>query len=131
MISDECIINLVTRLIFTRPENGVDREAWEQEKGESEGENKGEWNQAKGEGEGLITNGEGSNNEEGEREEVKENEGEYSQAGLYIYSMQNIEEILMTYNFKQNYFYLKLPFSSMKKNYLKENHFLILKFKNK
>ena len=84
MISDECIINLVTRLIFTRPENGVDREAWEQEKGESEGENKGEWNQAKGEGEGLITNGEGSNNEEGEREEVKENEGEYSQAGLYI-----------------------------------------------
>ena len=71
LISDECILNLVTHLIFTRSENGVDREVWEQEKGKSEG---------------LITNSGESNDEKGERE-VKENEGEYSQAGLYnIYS---------------------------------------------
>ena len=82
LISEECILNLVTHLIFTRSENGVDREVWEQEKGE--GENKGEWEQEKGESEGLITNKGESNDEKGEREEVKENEGEYSQAGLYI-----------------------------------------------
>ena len=85
LISDECILNLVTHLIFTRSENGVDREAWEQEKGESEGENKGEWEQEKEkeESEGLITNSGESNDEKGKRE-VKEKEGEYSQAGLYI-----------------------------------------------
>ena len=146
MISDECILNLVTDLLFTRSEKVVDRGVGEQEKGESEGEkkgeleqekgesegenkgvgelekgesegenkgvgeqekgesegenkgewnqekngeseveNKGEWNQEKESNKGLNTYSGESTNEKGESKEVKDDEGEYSKAGLYIF----------------------------------------------